>query len=136
MLQTAPQPLAEDAVQTATLAVHADPDTLVGQRANERPTRELPTLIGIEYFRLTVPIHSFLKSVNAEPLVHGVRQPPRQNQSAMPIDDSNQIQGSVCHRNVSDVATPHLMNAVNRPVSQKYGYILCSARRRLRFGLR
>ena len=51
VLQTAPQSLDEDIVESSTAAIHADPDIQLDQAAGENIARELRALIRVKYFR-------------------------------------------------------------------------------------
>src|SRR5271168_3834509 len=50
-----PEPLDEDVVAPGALAVHADPDAVVGQKAGEGCAGKLAALVGVENLRLAVP---------------------------------------------------------------------------------
>src|SRR5215212_11563066 len=54
VLQATPQPLDEDVVQKATLAIHADPDPTAFQLIKETHAGELHALIGVENLGLTM----------------------------------------------------------------------------------
>ncbi len=118
IFQTPPQTFAKNVIEAASLAVHADANVMIRQRRDKNFASKLDALICVENFRLAVAIHRLLQRIDAERFVHGVRQFLGQNQATVPINHSHQIQKSARHRNVGNVAAPHLMNPVDRHIPQ------------------
>jgi hypothetical protein len=52
VLQTPPKPLDDHVVDRATTAVHGDPYIRLTEAVDKKITRELRSLIGVEYFRV------------------------------------------------------------------------------------
>src|SRR5216683_2302217 len=90
IFEAAPQPLDEDVVHVAALAIHADRDRVVLQRAGEVVSGELAALVGIEDLGLAVPRQRFLEGLDTELRAERVRQPPRQHGTAHPVHDRHQ----------------------------------------------
>ena len=85
-------------------------------------------LIGVEYFRLAVSAQRLVERRDAKARVHRVRQPPRQDRAAGPIDDRHQIEKAARHRDVGDVGRPHVVWLSNRQAAQKIGIYPVSRR--------
>src|SRR5271155_6021890 len=66
VFKAAPQPLDEDVVHAAPLAIHADRDPIAFQGAGEVVAGELATLIGIEDLGLTVAGKRLLERLDTE----------------------------------------------------------------------
>ena len=88
-------------------------------------TGRYPLTIGIENPRRSEPKERFLQRRCAEARIVGVRQPPRQNRSAGPVDDHHQIEEAACHRDEGHVGRPHVVRLDNLQAAQQVGYILC-----------
>ena len=82
VLDAAPEPLDEDVVEPAAFSVHADLDTVVGQRPGEVGASELAALVGIEYLRRAVPGNRLLQCLDAE--VRGTPDAPEPCASPSP----------------------------------------------------
>ncbi|CAI09262.1 hypothetical protein ebA5509 [Aromatoleum aromaticum EbN1] len=61
-----PQPLDEDVVAPAALAVHADLDAVVFEQVGEIGAGELASLIGVEDLRAAVAMQRFAHRIEAE----------------------------------------------------------------------
>src|SRR5580700_10251477 len=92
IFQAAPQPLDEDVVHAAALAVHADRDTAILEHAGELGAGKLAALIGVEDLGLAVPCQSLFEGLDAEIGAERVRQLPRQHRTAVPVHDRDQVQ--------------------------------------------
>jgi hypothetical protein len=66
VFEAAPQPLDEDVVHAAALAVHADHDAVVLQGAGEIVAGEVATLVRVENFGLAVLCQRLLQSLDAK----------------------------------------------------------------------
>src|ERR1700738_2765564 len=64
VFEAAPQPLDEDVVHVAALAVHADRDLVPPQGTGEVVARKLATLVGIENLRPAVARECFLERLD------------------------------------------------------------------------
>src|SRR6516162_4664251 len=73
ILQTAPQPLDEDVVHTATFAIHADGDTAPIEHCDDLGVGELAALVGVEDLRPAVSGQRFLQGLDAEVRAERVR---------------------------------------------------------------
>ena len=70
ILYRAPQALDKDIISPGSLAIHADPDIVIGQVVGKRQTGELATLISIHDLRWSVLLHRFLQGVQTEASIH------------------------------------------------------------------
>ncbi len=68
-----------------------------------------PLTVGVENLRLAEPARASSSARRAETRIVGVRQPPRQNRSAGPVDDHHQIEEAARDRNVGHVGRPHVV---------------------------
>ena len=101
------------------------------QRAGEGRTGELAALVGVEDLRLpSAPAPPRARRGRTK-YVHRVRQPPRQNRAARPVDDRDEIEKAAADRDIGDVGRPHLVRPVDRQIAQQIREDLV-ARRRLR----
>ncbi len=114
VLERSPQPLDEDVVHAATPSVNGDGDTRVFEHAGEVEAGKLAALVGVEDFRRGVSDQRLGLGLDAEPGVHGVRQPPGENMARRPIHNCDQIQKAALDRDVGDVGAPHPVGAVDR----------------------
>src|SRR5271165_4024722 len=121
VLHRPPKPLDEDIVMAASAAIHADLDPMIQQHTRERLAGELRTLVAIEDAGPAELGKSLAECLDAEPRRQGVRQTPRQNPPGRPVDDRDQIQKPSAHRDVRNVARPHLVRLVDRLVAQQVG---------------
>ena len=87
VFEAAPQPLDEDVVHAAALAVHADHHPVPLQCPGEIVTGERAALVGIENLRPTVSCERFLERLDAEVSTERVGQSPRQHRTADPVHD-------------------------------------------------
>ncbi len=62
-----------------------------------------------------------VQCLDAEPGIHGVRQPPRQDMARRPVHDRDQIQEPAPHRDVGDVGAPDMIGAVHRHIPKQIG---------------
>ena len=66
VFEAAPQPLDENVVHIAALAIHADGDLVALQGAGEVVAGELAALVGIEDLGLCIPGERFLERLDTE----------------------------------------------------------------------
>ncbi len=118
VFERTPQSFDKDVIHAPAPPIHRDRDLSALEDAGEVEAGELASLIGIEDFRLAVSIQCLVQGLNAEPGIHGVRQPPRQNMTGGPVHDCDQVQEPALNRNVGDVGTPDLIGAVDHHVPQ------------------
>src|SRR6266481_3815497 len=78
VFEAAPQPLDEDIVHAAPLAIHANRDLVPAQHPGEVVAGELAALVGVEDLRPTKASERFLERLDAEIGAERVRQPPGQ----------------------------------------------------------
>ncbi len=121
VLHAAPEPLHEDVVPVAALAVHADGDAVSLQDAGEGLAGELAPLIRIEDLGRSVTGQCLLQRVDTEVRVQGIGDPPRQDTAAIPVHHDHQVHKPACQRNVTDVGRPHLVWPVDRQAAQPVG---------------
>src|SRR6476659_347178 len=107
VFEAAPQPLNEDVVHAAALAVHADHHPVPLQCPGELVAGELATLVGIEDLGAAVASERFLEcsetTISAERLGHS----PRQRRSARPVCDDPQVEEAFGHRDVCNGRAPY-----------------------------
>jgi len=77
--------------------------------------------IGVEDLRLAVSGQRFVQRLDAEPGVHGVRQPPRKDMARRPVHDRDQVQEAALDRDVGDVGAPDLIGPVDREPLEQIG---------------
>src|SRR6516162_2551628 len=82
VFEAAPQPLDEDVVHVAALAIPADGDRVALQGVGEIVAGELAALVGIEDLRPAVLGERFLECLDTEFCAEPVRQSPRQHGTA------------------------------------------------------
>ena len=121
VFEAAPQPLDEDVVHVAALAVHADRDPVALQGAGEVVAGELAALVGVEDLGPAVPRERFFEGLDAELRAERVRQPPRQHRTAHPVHDHHQIEEAPGHRDVGDVRAPDLVDPLDRDPAEQVG---------------
>ena len=92
--------------------------------------------IGIENPRRSEPKQRLLQRRCAEARIVGVRQPPRQNRPASPVDDHHQIEEAARHRDVGHVGRPHVVRLDNLQAAQQVGVYLVPGRGFARAGAR
>ena len=113
ILHTAPQPLDEDVVEPAALAVHADANAVGLQNAGELEAGELAALVGIEDFRPAILGDGLLERLDAKIRAHADRHAVRQYLAGRPVNNGNQIDETPTHRDVGDVGRPALIGTVD-----------------------
>src|SRR6516165_10516699 len=121
VFQAAPQPLDEDVVHAAPLAIHADRDTAMLEHSSELSASKLAALIGVEDLGLTIAGQRFLQSLDAEVGAERVRQPPRQHRTAVPVHDRHQVKKALGHRDIGDVRAPDLVDPFDRQPAEQIG---------------
>ena len=67
--------------------------------------------------RLAVSGQRFVKRLDAEPGVHGVRQPPRKDMARRPVHDRDQVQEVALDRDVGDVGAPDLIGTIHAVIA-------------------
>src|SRR5713101_8676458 len=70
---------------------------------------ELRALIGIEDFRRAPSTERLVKRLDAESRVERVGEPPGENTAREPVDDCNEVDEAVRHRDVCDVRCPYMV---------------------------
>src|SRR5438309_11253109 len=118
VLHGPPQALDKDVVVAAPASVHADLDPVIPQHVGELLAGELRALIGIEDAGLAEPGKSFAQRLHAEARSERVRQPPGQHSSGSPVDNRDQVQKTLPHRDAGYVSGPHLVRLVDRFATQ------------------
>ena len=119
VFQRPPQPLDEDVVHAAAATVHGDAHAGVFEDAGEVEAGELAALVRVGDFWVSVVGQRRIQSVNTEPGVHGVRQPPRQDMARRPVHDGDQGQEATLNRDVGDIGAPDLIGSIDlNPLEQ------------------
>jgi len=123
VFQGPPQPFDKDIVGETSPPGHRDADSGVAQPPRPHPGRDPTALCSRwrsdqwrsdqwrsalaieypEYLRRSVPVQGFLRRVDAELTVHGVREPPCQGRPAPPVHDRHQIQEALGQRDTSGI---------------------------------
>src|SRR6266704_1991699 len=119
VLHGPPQALDEDVIVATPAPVHADLDPVIPQRLRELVAGELRALVGIEDTGLAEPGERLAERLDAEPRRERVRQPPGQHPSRRPVDDRDQVEKPLVHRDVRYIARPHLVRLVNHLAAQE-----------------
>ena len=108
VLDTAPQSLDEDVVQSPSPAIHTDANTLDLESAGEGLTGKLTTLIGVENTGFAL-YQSLIEGLKTKPGIEGIGQLPTEHVAAVPIDDSHQVHESLSQRIVGNIGAPDLI---------------------------
>ncbi len=110
MLHGPPKTLDIHVVDPAAFAVHAVFRFEIVGHLKEFSTRKLTPLIRVENLRFSKVRQGFLQGLDAKCRVHRVRQSPRQNHPAVPVDNRRQIHESLGQTDVRDVRRPNLVD--------------------------
>lgn len=121
VLQTPPQPLDHDVVHPSALAVHRDPYVGPLEDLGELEAGELAPLVRVEDLGRPEPGERLPKSRYTEVGVEGVRQPPGEDFSAVPVHDRHQVQEPPAHRDVADIGHQTLFGASIAIPLSRYG---------------
>src|SRR5690349_6131413 len=100
VLDRLPQPLDEDVVPPAALAVHADADVSILEYLSKLSAGELAALVGVEDLGCAVAGKGFVQGVEAEIRAHADRHAPGEYPPARPIHDRRQIDEATGHRHI------------------------------------
>ncbi len=114
VFERAPQPLDKDVVHAPAATVHGDRHPGVLEPVRELEAGELAALVGVEDLRSAVGVERRIQSLDAEPRIHGVREPPGQDAAAGPVHDRNQVKEPAPDRDRGDVGTPDLVRPLDR----------------------
>ena len=120
VLDGTPQSFDEDVVEGPTSSVHADGHSIFLEHFYEVVTGKLRPLVCIENFRLP-PAQGVIQSLQAKVSVQSNRNGPRQNVTAEPVHDGNQVDESLAKPDVGDVAAPHLVCSVDHHPPEQVG---------------
>ena len=96
VFEAAPQPLDQDVVHAAALAVHTDHHPVPLQCPGEIVAGELAALVGIEDLGAAVASERFLECIDTKISAERVGQSPRQHRSAHPTFIGKRSTGSRC----------------------------------------
>ena len=118
VFERAPQALDEHVVDGSSHPVHRDPDAGVEQDAGERFGRELRALIGVEDLGRAVESEGFGERRHAEVARHGVRHPPGEHLSRVPVHDGDEVEEPLLERDVGDVRAPHVVRVIDGETPQ------------------
>jgi hypothetical protein len=113
VLDALPDPLDEDVVDPAALAVHADHDVVGLEYAGEFGAGELAALVGVEDLRPAVLGDRLFQGLDAEVRAHADRHPMRQHPAGCPVDDGDQIDEAPAHGDIGNVGRPVLVGTVD-----------------------
>ena len=116
-----PQALDENIVEETAASVHRNRHASRDQPSREGLAGELTALIRVENPRRAISRKRFVERVDAKARVHRVRQSPRQNRPAGPVDDRHEIEKAMLHRNIGDVGRPNMIGLRNRHAAQQIG---------------
>ena len=120
VLDRPPQPLDEDVVQGPAPAVHRDSDAMTFQSARVGRRRELGPLIRVEDLGAESE-QRLVERVDTEIAGECVRELPRQDVPAEEIHDRREVEEAVLHRDVCDVAGPHVVGPDDLQTPQQIG---------------
>ena len=90
VLDSAPQSLDKNVIQSPTSAIHTNPNVGGIQDTGKGQGRELSPLIGVKNLRLT-PLQGLLQGLNTEMTLQGIGQLPGQNIAAKPVYNRDQV---------------------------------------------
>lgn len=109
LLQAPPESLCEYIVHPSTFPVHTDSDFIFFQGSGEFLTRELRTLIRIEYLWLSMVEDRLMETLRAESCIHGCGEFPSEYFPRIPVYDRDEVHESVFQPDVSNVASPNMV---------------------------
>lgn len=138
MFHRPPKSLNVDVVDPTAFAVHAVFRFKIVKQPKEFSARKLTPLIRIENLRFAEIRQGFLQGLDAKSRFHRIRNPPRQNHSAVPIDNRRKIHESVGQTDVRDVRRPNLVwpYDINAAEQVRKLFMLFVRNRRSSFGVR
>ena len=113
VLERAPQSLNEDVVHAPAAPVHGDRGPGLLEAAGDLEAGELAALVGVEDLRPAGGVERLIQGLDAEPRIHGVRQPPGQDPAARPVHHRNQVKEAAPERDVGDVGAPDMVGALD-----------------------
>ena len=103
ILDAAPWAFAEDVVEGAGKAVHADLNVGCEQAGGEVIGRELCALVGVEDLGPALA-ERLAQGIETEDVVQSGGKLPSEHLAAVPVDDSDQIHEATKHRHMGDVS--------------------------------
>lgn len=95
-----PEPFYHAVINPSPLAIYGDFDLGIVQNINPFGAGELASLVAFKYLGLAVFHHDFLQGFDAEARLHGIRQPPAQDFSTIPVHDGDETQKPMAHRDI------------------------------------
>lgn len=119
ILERPPKSLHDDIIHGSASAIPADGDALLLKHTREGITRELAALIGIKDFGAAPLLQGFSQRLQTKPGIQGVRHPPGQDSTAMPIQDGHKVGESPAQRDIGDIGAPHLVRTGNGPAVEQ-----------------
>ncbi len=121
LFQRPPETFHEYVVVGPALAVHGKlcRTAFPGEDVRKLLRRVLAALIRIEHFRPAVRVDRFAHGLLAEVRRERGQKPPRQDSSAVPVDDRGQVCETVLEPYVGNVRTPYLIHVGNRDIAKQ-----------------
>src|SRR5689334_24712200 len=113
VLQTAPQALDENIVQSAAPPIHADRHAALFQRRQKIRRGELRALVGVPDLGLT-EAEGPLQGGQTEAGFHRVGKFPTEYEAAEPIHYSHEVEEATLHRNIRNIGAPDLVGPFDR----------------------
>lgn len=136
LFQTPPKPFGEHIVDPPSFPVHTDSDFVTFKDSGEFFTRELGTLVRIEYLRFSIEKHRFFEAFGTEPSIQSSREPPREHLPRIPVDDGDEVDEASFEPDVGDIRSPDLVLPVDFESSEEIWVFLVLTVRDARIPLR
>lgn len=106
-------------VLASAATIHADGNPVVLERLGEIVAGKLCPLVRVEDLRHTISAQRLIEGMYAEIRLQGIGKPPGQDSTTVPVHDNAKIHKSPGHRDIGDVAGPHLIDMIDRKVSEQ-----------------
>lgn len=119
VLRRPPESFDIHVVEPTSFAVHAVLRPPSRKTVQKLVAGELHALIAVEKLRFAEVFERLFKAIDTKIRLHRVRQPPRQNHSAVPIDNCRQIHESAGQSDVGDVRGPDVIRVLRHDSTQK-----------------
>ncbi len=119
VFQGSPQPLDEDIIETASLAIHRDADASPAQSIRPSERCEQRSLISIYDLRRAKLVDGRVQGLNAEVCLQSIRDAPGQNLSRAPIHDGDKIQEPSAHGQIGNIRAPNLVRTFHPQTCQQ-----------------
>ena len=119
--ERSPQPLDEDVVHPAALAVQRDANARRCEHVGEVGAGELAALVASEDLGRAIALERFWHGLDAETRIERVGQAPGQHLTACPVHHGDPVQKAPRQGDVGDSCAPHVVRPRDRQIAQQGG---------------